>query len=85
MEANLGRARADAELLGDRLVGQVVDVTQHDHRAQARREPLERSPHPGARLGRVGPGHRVVFGALVGQRRRLGQLDVLVTPAARTE
>src|SRR5437016_13745418 len=36
VKANLGRRLADAELVGDVGVGQVVDVAQDDYRPQAR-------------------------------------------------
>ena len=38
MEADLGRRHRDAELLGDLLVRQAVDVFQHDEHAQLRRQ-----------------------------------------------
>src|SRR6059058_2425219 len=41
VQAHLGGRLADTELGGDRLVGQVVDVTQDDDRPQARRQILE--------------------------------------------
>src|SRR3954469_8451182 len=34
VQAHLGRRLADAQLVGDGLMGQVVDVAQHDHRPQ---------------------------------------------------
>ena len=48
VQAHLGRRHRDAELLGDLLVRQAVDVLQHDEHPQLRRQVLERA-------GRAGP------------------------------
>src|SRR5436190_23883759 len=38
MEADLGRSLGDTEFGGDLVVGQLVDVAQHDHLAQTGRQ-----------------------------------------------
>ena len=51
VEAHLGRRLGDAELGGDGLVGQVVDVAQHDHGPQPGRQ-LGGAPRRAGRAGR---------------------------------
>src|SRR6476469_7963619 len=54
MEANLGRRHRDAELLGDLLVRQPVDVFQHDEHAKLRRQLVEGDREPVEQRGRLG-------------------------------
>src|SRR5690348_16856591 len=60
MESHLRRRDRDAELLGDLLVAQAVDVLQHDEHPQLGREVLHRT-------GEAGEGGRLL-GRLLGLR-----------------
>ena len=62
MEAHLGRRLGDAELGGDLVVRQFVDVAQHDHLAQARRELGDGDLEASAQRRRIGVLGRVVIG-----------------------
>jgi len=42
MKSDLGRTHRDTEFVGDRLVRQVVDVSQHDHRTKPRWKIVDR-------------------------------------------
>src|SRR5688500_14830751 len=78
VEPDLGRRLGDAELSRDLLVGEVVDVTEDDHRPQPVRQFLEGGGDPLAVQGGVGPGLGVGLEALVDERGLLGELLVAV-------
>src|SRR5690606_321207 len=71
-EAGLDRAEGDLERLGDLLVGEVLDVAQHDDGAHLGRE---------ARDGRLDLGLELV--ARGGRERRLGALVAEVGAGGR--
>src|SRR2546429_3665985 len=71
VQPDLGGRLGDAELLGDRLVGKVVDIAQDDDRPQLRRQLLEGIIHPAAQQAGLGHGDRVDVGMRVGERHVL--------------
>ena len=72
VEAHLGRGLADAELSGNLLVRQVVDVPEHDHHPHLVRKLRQRLDKTLAVVGRPGRGLRVAL------RTRLENLEIVV-------
>ena len=77
VEPHLGRRLGDAELGGDRLVGQVVDVAEHDDGPQLRRQVARGRPRAGRGAGWRRPGPRGrARGRCRRRRRRRGASSV---------
>src|SRR5438477_7019425 len=76
VQVHLGRRLADAELVGDGRMGQVVDVAQDDHRPEAIGELLEGLVQPRSEEFGVGRRLWVVFGPDIGERGLLVELLV---------
>ena len=59
VQTDLRRRDRDPQLLGDVLVGQAVDVLEHDERPQPGRQLVERRREPAHELGVLGGQLRV--------------------------
>ena len=81
MQPNLRCGDGDAELLGDRVVGELVDVSQHHDGAQLGWELIECDQQAVAQLARVCGERRVAVVVLVGDGAVGAELVVTVSSA----
>ena len=84
VKANLGSAHRNVEFLGDRLVGQVIDITQHDDTSQSWREVADRVIELVTQISGLGDEHGIPIGVLV---HNDGVIDerFMAVPIAATE